>query len=47
MYGLYIVYSLHGYCAGVYSNGDFMVHFAGLDDKRGWTTKILREIRTP
>ncbi|XP_066399020.1 probable alpha-1,6-mannosyltransferase MNN10 [Miscanthus floridulus] len=28
---------------GVYSDGDFMVHFAGLDDKQGWTNKILRE----
>uniref|UniRef100_J3MK86 Nucleotide-diphospho-sugar transferase domain-containing protein n=1 Tax=Oryza brachyantha TaxID=4533 RepID=J3MK86_ORYBR len=28
---------------GVYSDGDFMVHFAGLDDKLGWINKILRE----
>ncbi|XP_020404932.1 probable alpha-1,6-mannosyltransferase MNN10 isoform X2 [Zea mays] len=28
---------------GVYSDGDFMIHFAGLDDKQGWTNKILRE----
>uniref|UniRef100_A0ACD5WRT4 Uncharacterized protein n=1 Tax=Avena sativa TaxID=4498 RepID=A0ACD5WRT4_AVESA len=32
---------------GVYSDGDFMVHFAGLDDKRGWTSRILKEIGTP
>ncbi|KAK1678404.1 hypothetical protein QYE76_039252 [Lolium multiflorum] len=31
---------------GVYSDGDFMVHFAGLDDKRGWTSRILKEIGT-
>uniref|UniRef100_A0A0D9WY07 Uncharacterized protein n=1 Tax=Leersia perrieri TaxID=77586 RepID=A0A0D9WY07_9ORYZ len=31
--------------AGVYSDGDFMVHFAGLDDKLGWINKILRERR--
>lgn len=31
---------------GVYSDGDFMVHFAGLNDKRGWTIKFLRDIRT-
>ncbi|KAF7045733.1 hypothetical protein CFC21_054815 [Triticum aestivum] len=29
---------------GAYSDGDFMVHFAGLNDKRGWTSRILREI---
>ncbi|VAI70126.1 unnamed protein product [Triticum turgidum subsp. durum] len=28
---------------GAYSDGDFMVHFAGLNDKRGWTSRILRE----
>jgi hypothetical protein len=38
--------SLHADCAGVYSDGDFMVHFAGLDDKRGWTSRILKEIGT-
>lgn len=32
---------------GVYSDGDFMIHFAGLDDKRGWTDKILGELETP
>ncbi|CAM0907031.1 unnamed protein product [Alopecurus aequalis] len=32
---------------GVYSDGDFMVHFAGLDDKRGWTSRILEEIGAP
>jgi hypothetical protein len=40
-------FSLHADCAGVYSHGDFMVHFAGLDDKQGWTSRILKEIGTP
>ncbi|RCV10448.1 hypothetical protein SETIT_2G113400v2 [Setaria italica] len=31
---------------GVYSDGDFMIHFAGLDDKQGWTNKIVGEIET-
>ncbi|XP_077241981.1 alpha-1,2-galactosyltransferase gmh3-like [Tasmannia lanceolata] len=29
---------------GAYSNGDFMVHLAGLDEKRKWAVKILKEI---
>ncbi|WVZ62863.1 hypothetical protein U9M48_012557 [Paspalum notatum var. saurae] len=29
---------------GVYSDGDFMIHFAGIDDKPSWTNKILGEI---
>ncbi|XP_068639527.1 alpha-1,2-galactosyltransferase gmh3-like [Aristolochia californica] len=29
---------------GTYSNGDFMVHLAGLDEKRRWAAEILREI---
>jgi hypothetical protein len=35
--------SQHIAFSGVYSDGDFMIHFAGLDDKQGWTNKILRE----
>ncbi|KAJ4805642.1 hypothetical protein LUZ62_018208 [Rhynchospora pubera] len=29
---------------GVYSDGDFIVHLAGLDDKRGWALKLLQEV---
>nr|CAD1843870.1 unnamed protein product [Ananas comosus var. bracteatus] len=29
---------------GAYSDGDFMVHLAGIDDKKRWTAKILQEI---
>ncbi|KAH9304864.1 hypothetical protein KI387_009268, partial [Taxus chinensis] len=29
---------------GVYAKGDFMVHLAGLNDKRKWVRKILREL---
>ena len=29
---------------GVYSKGDFMVHLAGLNDKKTWIKKILRDI---
>uniref|UniRef100_A0A0D6QZR7 Uncharacterized protein n=1 Tax=Araucaria cunninghamii TaxID=56994 RepID=A0A0D6QZR7_ARACU len=29
---------------GVYAKGDFMVHLAGLNDKKKWVIKILREI---
>ncbi|KAJ7297506.1 hypothetical protein O6H91_03G049100 [Diphasiastrum complanatum] len=29
---------------GVYSKGDFMVHLAGLNDKKKWIQRILREI---
>ncbi|KAG9441430.1 hypothetical protein H6P81_017284 [Aristolochia fimbriata] len=29
---------------GAYSYGDFMVHLAGLDEKRRWAAEILREI---
>ncbi|PUZ69367.1 hypothetical protein GQ55_2G102500 [Panicum hallii var. hallii] len=31
---------------GAYSDGDFMIHFAGLDDKKGWTNKIVGDIET-
>ncbi|TVU39463.1 hypothetical protein EJB05_12883, partial [Eragrostis curvula] len=31
---------------GVYSDGDFMIHFAGVNDKQGWANKILTEIQT-
>ncbi|XP_072960271.1 probable alpha-1,6-mannosyltransferase MNN10 [Typha angustifolia] len=31
---------------GAYSDGDFMVHLAGLDDKRRWAAKFLQEMRT-
>lgn len=30
---------------GVYSKGDFMVHLAGLNDKKRWIQKILKDIR--
>ena len=30
--------------SGVYSKGDFMVHLAGLNDKKTWIKKILRDI---
>ena len=30
---------------GVYSKGDFMVHLAGLNDKKTWIKKILRDIQ--
>ncbi|XP_008794285.2 probable alpha-1,6-mannosyltransferase MNN10 [Phoenix dactylifera] len=30
---------------GAYSDGDFMVHLAGLDEKKKWVAKILRELR--
>nr|CAD1843897.1 unnamed protein product [Ananas comosus var. bracteatus] len=29
---------------GAYSDGDFMVHLAGIDDKKRWTAKILQEM---
>ncbi|WOL05817.1 putative alpha-1,6-mannosyltransferase MNN10 [Canna indica] len=29
---------------GVYSDGDFMVHLAGLDDKKKWVAKMLEEL---
>jgi hypothetical protein len=29
---------------GVYSKGDFMVHLAGLNDKKTWIKKILHDI---
>ncbi|XP_020083846.1 uncharacterized protein LOC109707154 isoform X2 [Ananas comosus] len=33
-----------GINAGAYSDGDFMVHLAGIDDKKRWTAKILQEM---
>ncbi|KAI5074358.1 hypothetical protein GOP47_0010319 [Adiantum capillus-veneris] len=30
---------------GVYSKGDFMVHLAGLNDKKKWIKKILQDIK--
>eukprot|EP00249_Psilotum_nudum_P011698 c23330_g1_i1 orf=143-997(+) len=33
-----------GVNAGTYSRGDFMVHLAGLDDKKRWMKKILQDI---
>ncbi|KAL6911476.1 hypothetical protein ACP4OV_000281 [Aristida adscensionis] len=39
-----LIFHLSSTWKGVYSDGDFMIHFAGLDDKRGWTYKILGEI---
>nr|XP_010918766.1 probable alpha-1,6-mannosyltransferase MNN10 [Elaeis guineensis] len=30
---------------GAYSNGDFMVHLAGLDEKKKWADRILDELR--
>ncbi|KAH7690531.1 Glycosyltransferase 34 protein [Dioscorea alata] len=31
---------------GAYSHGDFMVHFAGIDEKQEWAEKILREMES-
>ncbi|KAH7690523.1 Glycosyltransferase 34 protein [Dioscorea alata] len=31
---------------GVYSYGDFMVHLAGLDEKKAWAEKIVREVES-
>ncbi|KAK3126868.1 hypothetical protein QOZ80_7AG0564330 [Eleusine coracana subsp. coracana] len=41
-----LVFHLGTTWKGVYSDGDFMVHFAGLNDKQGWANKILPEIQT-
>ncbi|CAN6213831.1 unnamed protein product [Urochloa humidicola] len=41
-----LVFHLPTTWKGVYSDGDFMIHFAGLDDKQGWTNKIVGEIET-
>lgn len=30
--------------SGVYSDGDFMVHLAGIDDKRKWVANFLEEM---
>jgi mannan polymerase II complex MNN10 subunit len=46
MYGLSMVCSQHIGFSGAYSDGDFMIHFAGLDDKKGWTNKIVGDIET-
>ncbi|CAL5079884.1 unnamed protein product [Urochloa decumbens] len=43
---LRLVFHLATTWKGVYSDGDFMIHFAGLDDKQGWTNKIIGEIET-
>lgn len=29
----------------MYSDGDFMVHLAGLDDKKSWVADMLEETR--
>jgi len=29
---------------GVYAKGDFMIHLAGLNDKKKWVKKILQEL---
>ncbi|KAG6490058.1 hypothetical protein ZIOFF_051340 [Zingiber officinale] len=31
---------------GVYSDGDFLVHLAGLDEKKKWVDEILQQLRT-
>jgi hypothetical protein len=33
-----------GYNTGVYARGDFMVHLAGLNDKKKWAKKVLLDI---
>lgn len=29
---------------GVYAKGDFMVHLAGLNDKKKWVKKVLEDL---
>jgi hypothetical protein len=31
--------------AGVHARGDFMVHLAGLDDKKKWIRQVLQDLR--
>lgn len=33
---------IHG-ITGVYAKGDFMVHLAGLDDKKKWMQSVLKD----
>lgn len=42
-----LIFSPSSYWKGAYSNGDFMVHLAGLDDKTEWALKIIQEIKPP
>jgi len=42
-----LIFSPSSYWKGTYSNGDFMVHLAGLDDKTEWAAKIVQEIKSP
>jgi len=35
-----MICSQHIGFSGAYSDGDFMIHFAGLDDKQGWIHEI-------
>ncbi|XP_020591221.1 uncharacterized protein LOC110032050 isoform X2 [Phalaenopsis equestris] len=37
---------VNGINAGVYSRGDFMVHLAGLDDKKEWAARIVQEVES-
>ncbi|KAF8690767.1 hypothetical protein HU200_041152 [Digitaria exilis] len=43
---LRLIFHLPTTWKGAYSDGDFMIHFAGLDDKPGWTKRIVGEIGT-
>lgn len=40
MYNLAFMVSLN---TGVYARGDFMVHLAGLDDKKKWMQSVLKD----
>jgi hypothetical protein len=33
------------FTAGVHARGDFMVHLAGLDDKKKWIKQVLQDLR--
>jgi len=33
------------FIVGVHARGDFMVHLAGLDDKKKWIKQVLQDLR--
>lgn len=39
-----LIFSSGAVWKGAYSKGDFMVHLAGLDDKKGWVARIIQEL---
>ncbi|KAI0513939.1 hypothetical protein KFK09_009971 [Dendrobium nobile] len=39
-----LIFSSGAVWRGVYSRGDFMVHLAGLDDKKEWADRIIQEL---